>query len=213
MATLSDFFTSIANAIRGKSHITGNIPVSTFATVIRKRLPSVYRATMGYSDKSEDSYSVATISTNKLATKAFGMLFAGSDNSTDGTISNMTLTSAVQQLETDCFAIGWGAYTGSSSSKEDFERRIKITTLYVQNPNLEVHANIGTGTHSIYFDFANTSSNVSNTLANLISVGANKNTSTYNIYTDNSTIKAACEAKAGSYTTINMYHRDGSAWS
>ena len=42
--------------------------------------------------------------------------------------------------------------------------------------------------------------------------GSNKETFTYTIYTDNATIKDGCLARANQYTTVNVYHIDGSAW-
>ena len=42
--------------------------------------------------------------------------------------------------------------------------------------------------------------------------GNNKTSITYNIYTDNTTIKNGFESKANQYTTINVYKKDGSSW-
>lgn len=42
--------------------------------------------------------------------------------------------------------------------------------------------------------------------------GSSKNNYTYDIYTDNQTIKDGCLARADQYTTVNVYHIDGSAW-
>ena len=44
------------------------------------------------------------------------------------------------------------------------------------------------------------------------SQGGAKNSAAYKIYTDNTAIKNAALAKAGQYTTVNVYHIDGSDW-
>lgn len=43
--------------------------------------------------------------------------------------------------------------------------------------------------------------------------GASKSTKSYTFYTDNTTIKNGLAARRDSYTTINIYHLDGTAWS
>ena len=53
---------------------------------------------------------------------------------------------------------------------------------------------------------------VSFTAANVVSGGGSKSPYTHYIYTDNTTIKDAALAKVEQYTTVNVYHLDGSDW-
>lgn len=53
---------------------------------------------------------------------------------------------------------------------------------------------------------------VSFTAANVVSGGGSKSPYTHYIYTDNTAIKDAALAKVGQYTTVNVYHLDGSDW-
>ena len=47
---------------------------------------------------------------------------------------------------------------------------------------------------------------------NILGKGNNKGTMTWNIYTDNSTIKNGVLSAVDQYTMVNVYHYDGSAW-
>lgn len=64
---------------------------------------------------------------------------------------------------------------------------------------------------SMYFHFTENDS-VLFDAGNAVDVGSSKTNHTYSFYTDNSTIKSQVLAKADSYTTVTVYHLDGSEW-
>ena len=66
-------------------------------------------------------------------------------------------------------------------------------------------------TPSLYFHFTNNDT-VSFNLTGKFAEGTSKNTKTYNVYTDNTTIKNSALNNGAQYVTVNVYHLDGSAW-
>lgn len=91
---------------------------------------------------------------------------------------------------------------------------VKSTIVTLNNYCLYLAYGTPTGstpsTVNLYFD---ESENETMTIGtNLIYVGVSKRKMTYNVYTDNASIKDTLSAYAGSYCTVNVYKRDGGAW-
>lgn len=75
-----------------------------------------------------------------------------------------------------------------------------IFTLTLEVPNI-----------SLRFEFTDSDTPQFDT-TNYLAKGTNKTTRSYKIYTDNTTIKDGALSQANSYTTVNVYHLDGSDW-
>lgn len=92
-----------------------------------------------------------------------------------------------------------GAFSGSGDPITFFINSNKLADIKLKPGN-------------IYFNAYSEDTEILFDVTNFLTAGSSKGTYTYNIYTDNSTIKAASIAYASDYTIVNVYHLDGGDW-
>lgn len=111
--------------------------------------------------------------------------------------------------------------TAYSTTKSRYALLMLNELFVIQNPNMEMNAdypstnaiNLNGYTHRIKFDFSDNIT-YSQTFVDRIKQGTgSKATRTYYVYLDHTELKNVFASKADSYTTINLYHRDGTEWS
>ena len=87
------------------------------------------------------------------------------------------------------------------------------TEIHLGTSLTEVYGDLfGGANYKVYYHFEETDTPQFDLSKVLTQATASKNALSYSIYTNNTAIKNACLAKANEYTTVNVYHLDGSAW-
>ena len=116
--------------------------------------------------------------------------------------------------ETGVITESYTAYAGRTQLLPTF-------MIVIQNPGMYMNADYPTdGTintsgknYTLKFDFPDGGGYHSSLLDKFVQGSGSKNTRKYDVYIDHVDLKNAIAALANTYTTVNLYHRDGTEWS
>ncbi len=119
-------------------------------------------------------------------------------------------------------SIALGAVASGLTLELNFRNVTTIGTSAIQCPDSfsymvfstklnSVESNALTANSKVRLEFTDNDS-YSFSPGNFVTAGTKKSSRTYTFYTDNTSMKNALIAKAGDYTTVNVYHLNGSAW-
>ena len=171
-------------------------------------------------DSNNNWYEVTEIEIPSTITKIGSYQFYGFINVTSITIPN-SVTSIGMHAFFDCTLLkNVFLPTRLKSIDEDAFFINNVTVHFPNTMNNVIYPFYGgtasqtiasTSTYNGYFNYSENDEVLFDT-TKLLGKGSSKKTMTYNIYTDNTTLKNACLTYKDSYTIVNMYHLDRSEW-